>query len=338
MSSDNSKGYVYVLHNPMYETYGECYKIGQTKNIESRLNDYGTYYPEKCEIKYCSKPLIHYKEIEKAVHKLLNESRMSFNREFFRGILNDIVKLIEKVCKYTKEELFKIFEDKEIKDNSKINVNTKNERYYCETCGSSYTQKQHLTRHINTSKKCFKIREDTPKFKCIWCNELIINTHINNHYNICSVNKENAYSLLSEKYNMLNEIHNKQIEEKDKHIKELQQKIFELENDTKHNTVSLLCSKPLSLERERIKTILDRDFPNVEGKYLAEWFLDNICKNEEGKVSIQCTDKKRKTFKYIDKEDNLQTLKREDLEKLLNDLGLKIYKSFVNKLVNLTYK
>jgi hypothetical protein len=343
MSSTNiDKGYIYVLYNPMYVTYGECYKIGQTLNIKSRLNNYSTYYPEDCEIKYCSKQILHYKEIEKAVHKLLNDNRISSNREFFKCSLNDIIKLIEEVCKYTKEYLLTILEDNEQVENNKISiktyVKTKDEIYSCEFCKASFDLKYNFERHIKTSKKCLEIREKIPKVKCVWCNELIINTHINNHYNICSVNKEFSYMSLLEKYNMLNEIHNKQIEEKDKQIKELQQQIFELQNDTKHNTISLLCSKPLSLEKERVKAIIERNLPNVEGKYLAEWFLDNVCKNEEGKVSIQCTDKKRKTFKYIDKEDKLQTLKREDLEELLNSLGLKIDKSFVNKLVNLTYK
>jgi hypothetical protein len=333
-------GYVYVLHNICFDKYGECYKIGRTINIDNRLTDYTTYYPDECKLKYITKPLTYYKEVEKAVHKLLNESRISSNREFFKCSLNDIVRLIEEVCKYTKEELINILEGKEIK-----NILIK-PTYSCNICGSSYTQKQHLTRHITTSKNCFNIASETFKFKCIWCNKLFItNNQLGNHYKICSVDKENSYNLLFEKYNMSNNIHKKQIEEKDKKIKELQEQIFKLEKGSlgiknkKYNTVTLMCSKPLSLEKEMIKGIVENSIStNTIGDKIASWFVDNICRNEEGKITLQCTDRKRKTFKYIDEDDNLQTIKGDEIEMLLTGLGLQVNNQFIKNLMELTYK
>jgi hypothetical protein len=226
--SAEERGYVYVLYNPMFNTYGECYKIGQTKDIKSRLNSYTTSYPEKCEIKY-SKQIKNYKEVERVVHKLLRESRMSSAREFFRCNIENIVRLIEKVCKYTREELLKVLEEKETEKNLKI----KNKMYSCEICGSSYTQKQHLNRHMKTSQKCLSLKDIKESIKCIWCNcNFSSKQTFENHENICSVDKEIAYATLLEKYNSLNETHNKYIEEKDKQIKDLQDKLFSIANKT----------------------------------------------------------------------------------------------------------
>jgi len=100
-----SKGYVYVLYNTMYSIHGECYKIGQTKNIEKRLKDYTTYYADNCEVKYITDELDNYKDVEKQVHKILKEYRINTSREFFKCNLDIIIDCIKKVslCKNIKE-------------------------------------------------------------------------------------------------------------------------------------------------------------------------------------------------------------------------------------------
>jgi len=100
----SEEGYVYVLYNPMYDRYGEIYKIGQAKNINDRLKSYATFYPEESEIKYSIKHK-YYKEIEKVVHLTLREHRMSNNREFFKCSLDIIKETIDKVKEYTLEEI-----------------------------------------------------------------------------------------------------------------------------------------------------------------------------------------------------------------------------------------
>jgi hypothetical protein len=104
MSSDIIEGYVYVLYNPIYDSYGEIYKIGQAKNINDRLKSYSTSYPEESEIKYSIKHP-YYKELEKVVHLTLKEHRMSSNREFFKCSLDIIKYTIDKVKEYTLEEI-----------------------------------------------------------------------------------------------------------------------------------------------------------------------------------------------------------------------------------------
>ena len=97
-------GYVYVLYNPIYDRYGEIYKIGQAKDVKDRLKSYSTSYPEESEIKYSIKHP-YYKEIEKVVHLTLKEHRMSNNREFFKCSLDLIKETLDKVKEYTLEEL-----------------------------------------------------------------------------------------------------------------------------------------------------------------------------------------------------------------------------------------
>ena len=114
------EGYVYVLYNPMYEKYGEIYKIGQAKNINDRLSSYSTYYPEQSEIKYSiNHP--YYKDLEKIVHLTLNEYRMNSNREFFKCNLEIIKETIDKVKDYSLKEISNIL-NKSYKDISNNNI------------------------------------------------------------------------------------------------------------------------------------------------------------------------------------------------------------------------
>ena len=105
------EGYIYVLYNPIYEKYGEMYKIGRAKIIKDRLYDYSTYYPEESEIKYSIKHP-YYKDFEKVVHLSLKEYRVSNNREFFKCGLDLIKETIDKVKEYSLEEISEILNKK----------------------------------------------------------------------------------------------------------------------------------------------------------------------------------------------------------------------------------
>jgi hypothetical protein len=91
----NEEGYVYVIWSPMYQFYGECYKIGSCIDINKRLNHYITSYPDPVEVKYISKLNINYKKIEKMVHYKLGEFRLNQRREFFKVDLSHIISVIE---------------------------------------------------------------------------------------------------------------------------------------------------------------------------------------------------------------------------------------------------
>ena len=101
------EGYVYVLYNPIYETYGEMYKIGQAIDLNNRLSSYSTSYPEESEIKY-SITHKYYKDIEKIVHLYLKDYRMNNNRDFFKCSLELIKDTINKVKDYDLEDISKV--------------------------------------------------------------------------------------------------------------------------------------------------------------------------------------------------------------------------------------
>ena len=110
----------YVLYNPIYEKYGEVYKIGQAKNINDRLSSYSTYYPEQSEIKYSIKHP-YYKEVEKIVHLELEDYRITSNREFFKCNLEIIKETIDKVKEYSLKDISNIL-NKSYKDISNKNI------------------------------------------------------------------------------------------------------------------------------------------------------------------------------------------------------------------------
>ena len=233
--------------------------------------------------------------------------------------------------------------------------------FTCEFCKATFNLKYNYERHIKTNKKCLEKRPKI-EIKCIWCNECFMsNLYLENHYNCCSINKVNAYNSLLSKYNLLKEqldekdkVHNKkieekelfyikQIEERDNQIKDLQDKLFTVANKstTTNNYFTLNCDKPLLLNKERVIDLMIK-YCNVEyleqgGFGIAKWFLKYVCTNEDGKVCIECTDKKRKVFKYIDENDILLTKTKEDLISLMNSCKPEIvdksdhYKEFIIK-------
>jgi len=91
------KGLVYVLWNPLFSHYGECYKIGCTNDIKKRIRGYTTSYIEPCVIKYKTDLREDYKDLEKKIHNTLKDYRIKTKREFFNVSLNIIIKTIEEL-------------------------------------------------------------------------------------------------------------------------------------------------------------------------------------------------------------------------------------------------
>lgn len=210
--------------------------------------------------------------------------------------------------------------------------------FKCEFCQATFNIKYNYERHLKTNKKCLE-RRNKVEYKCIWCNECFIsNLYLEKHNECCIVDKVNAYTSLLNNYNILKEHieHNeisykksleekdKQIEERDKQIKDFQDKLFTIANKstTTNNYFTLNCDKPLVLNKERVIDLMIK-YCNVKyleggGWGIAKWFVKYVCTNEDGKVCIECTDKKRKVFKYIDENDILSTKTKEDLISLMN--------------------
>lgn len=91
-------GYLYVLKNPIYDYYhSNLYKIGLTRNLNNRIKDYTTSYPEPSEYYYTSPKFSDCQLAEKTVFYHLQQYRYQHNREFFQCPLNKIIATIENV-------------------------------------------------------------------------------------------------------------------------------------------------------------------------------------------------------------------------------------------------
>jgi len=229
-----------------------------------------------------------------------------------------------------------------------MSVCNKMEQFICEFCGSEFSRNNNLTKHLKTSKKCLE-RRPKNEIKCTWCEEVFLTKdRLEKHSSKCGVDKEIAFITVLEKNKALTEEKNKlleeknkllennikQLEEKDKHIKDLEEKLFKLANKTSttNNTtynITLNCDKPLLLSTERVTNLMWK-YLTVEdikkgGEGICRWFLKYVAINDKGKISIECTDKTRKIFKYIDGEDKLNTKTGEEIADLIricrNDSG-----------------
>lgn len=88
-------GYLYILYNSMFETYGsDVYKLGRTKDLNERIKHYCTSYVEKSTYLYTSSPFKNCIHAEYVLFHLLRKNRMKNNREFFRCNVDEIISVI----------------------------------------------------------------------------------------------------------------------------------------------------------------------------------------------------------------------------------------------------
>ena len=214
-----------------------------------------------------------------------------------------------------------------------------NSVFSCDFCSSTFTLKRNLVQHIKTSKKCISNR---PKIdiKCIWCKGTFITGELlEKHHKKCDVNKEIEYVKVIEELKHRDIIIKERghtISDKDKEIERLNSIIKDLTckikgdtttNNTINNPVTynitLNCAKPLLLSKSRIikimnETCVPRYIRNGQ-EGLAEWFLNDVCRNDNSDIAIECTDKQRKKFRYEDENDTPKEISGVNLVDLLRD-------------------
>ena len=189
-------------------------------------------------------------------------------------------------------------------------------------------------RHLRTIKPCCDKSKES-NIKCIWCEQSFLsNLQLDKHK--CISNKDavliSYIEKLKSKENIIKEkedtIKSKEdiIRSKDDIIKDLQDKLYNLANKstTTNNTtynVTLNCDKPLLLAKERVTGLMNQhcSLPYLKrgGEGIADWFLKYVCVNERGNICLECTDKTRKIFKYIDVNDKIITNSGEELTDLI---------------------
>ncbi len=233
-------------------------------------------------------------------------------------------------------------------ENIESNKYVKTCDFSCSFCNATFSLKKTLDVHLKTSKKCIASR---PKIdiSCIWCNsKFLTNDMLEKHYKKCEADKNTIYiklleeskykdkeiKLIREEKEKLKLDKDKEIERLNNLVKELSSKIKSNVTNNTNNTVTynitLNCAKPLLLSQERIIELMDKTcepyYIKRGQKGLADWFLNDVCRNENSEIAIECTDKVRKRFRYEDEND----LKREISGDSLIDLLEGCIPSFIN--------
>lgn len=110
---ETKKGYLYCLHNEMFNFYGKnVYKLGETADIEKMLPAYLTPYFTPPTIKYSSNQLDNSQLAEKILFYELKEHRMANNREFFKCELSKIKSTIDKISDLFKKKTLENIREK----------------------------------------------------------------------------------------------------------------------------------------------------------------------------------------------------------------------------------
>lgn len=121
-------GYIYCLHNEVYNYYGpNYYKLGECGDLKSRMNGYTTPFLTASRYVCVSTKLSSKNLAEHILFHLLKKYRCASNREFFNcdiDLIHETFKNIEMIFKnLTNEELVDryVFEQKKMQINICIN-------------------------------------------------------------------------------------------------------------------------------------------------------------------------------------------------------------------------
>lgn len=84
---------IYIVE---FDIYPGLYKIGKSKNIETRVKQFqnSTVLLDGVKLLYC-KEFENYTKAERDIHTLLKEYRCKENREFFKGDLQYFISIID---------------------------------------------------------------------------------------------------------------------------------------------------------------------------------------------------------------------------------------------------
>lgn len=237
----------------------------------------------------------------------------------------------------------------------------------CEFCNKEFSSRGNLNLHQRTAKYCIIIQEkdaNNLKLECEHCQMTFTRkSNLKSHILNC---KEKDLSLYKGEIKNLRkrikelEISKIQNEEKIENYEKQIQKLEEKNNDLQNQVIELaeraidrpshytnteqrttknidnrvLNMVPMNFTQESILKALEENFTEnhlmLGQKGVADFCLENILVNDEGKYLMKCTDPSRKTFIYMDEENNLQKdMNADKLTKMIygpvKKVGKKIY-------------
>lgn len=98
MSKDVLSGYLYILYNDIYKSYGpNVYKVGRSVNLKNRMNSYTTPFLDKSKYLYTSRKFEDSVKAERVLFYIIRSYRIKDQREFFNLPLDSIIKSINRL-------------------------------------------------------------------------------------------------------------------------------------------------------------------------------------------------------------------------------------------------
>jgi hypothetical protein len=216
--------------------------------------------------------------------------------------------------------------------------------FTCLYCNKDYSSKSNLKNHQKSAKYCLEIQKNNNlssseldsehnSFVCNYCQKDFSSNHrYQKHQDICLM--KHKHIILSKETEIANI--KEQLKEKDAEIEEYKQKMktirLEVENQfykqreerstnvveeiakqpriTTNNNQKVLISTPLDLSQQVFQQAIHSGFSEeylIQGQRGAARFaVDNILKDEEGKLKYICTDASRQIFQYKNEDGTIQ--------------------------------
>ena len=191
----------------------------------------------------------------------------------------------------------------------------------CEFCNKSFTTKYILSKHIQTAKYCVKIqnnnkekqnkqekeqyRELQIKYKELQIKYEQLQKESNEKYEQQQKESKEKYEQLQKESNEKYEQLQKENREQYEFIKELAKQPkntnTNITTNTQNNIVNLTC---LDINEDKVTRTINESLTTnhfMEGqKGLANFAVEHLLTDEEGKILYACTDSSRNIYKYKD--------------------------------------
>ena len=215
--------------------------------------------------------------------------------------------------------------------------------FTCKYCNKDYSSKSNLKNHQKSAKYCLEIQKITnidsdevdnvqTSFVCKYCEKDFSSNHrYQKHQDICLLkhkhvikNKDCEIEMMKEKIGFLEKL----VEEQNQQMKTIR---LEVENEfykqreerstkvveeiakqprTTNNNQKVLITTPMDLSQPVVQQAIQRGFSEeylVQGqKGVARFAVDNILKDEQGKLKYVCTDPSRQIFQYKNEDGSMQ--------------------------------
>ena len=221
----------------------------------------------------------------------------------------------------------------------------------CEFCNKVFKTKGNLVKHQKTAKYCIKIQKEQStqtitytSYNCPYCKkEFSQSYNLERHIPTC-INKLKQEIIDKEKIIYENNLENQNLKERiieletenrllREQSKESQSTINEIAKQprvatTNNNHNKIMITTPVDLSQPTVQLAIQNGFSDeymVQGqKGVARFAVENILKDEQGKLKYICTDAARQIFQYKNKDGSMQKdVRATKLTKALLDGELK---------------